>query len=60
MDIQEQEVEEDSNEEEDEESMSLKDVIMTLNEFYANKLEHINKLVLIVKEGKRDMEGEVS
>lgn len=32
-------------EDEDEESMSLKDVIMTLNDFYATKLESLFKLI---------------
>jgi len=38
----------DENESE-EESMSLKEVIMTLNEFYSVKLENVHKLVSFVK-----------
>ncbi len=41
------ETEDDDNGSEDEESMSLKDVIMTLNDFYADKLENMHRLLLV-------------
>ena len=46
------ETNEESPEEDEEESMSLKDVIMTLNEFYSTKLESILKYVVEKPEGE--------
>lgn len=45
VEIEAQEEEQDGDMEEDEESMSLKDVIMTLNDFYSFKLEALLKLM---------------
>lgn len=43
---------------EDEESMSLKDVIMTLNEFYSVKLEGVLKLIALIGDESQPVELE--